>query len=171
MAVCAEDFPAALKRRAKVVDGQDWDSHAGRCRLHSQRLLRWAISRLTGTVARRYPETDVWKEIVMLFRKFSQQFGTKELLMDLALGRVEAMPFPSQEVAKLKDGIVVTLHEKGFTLQRLVGDRDELPIDFRLLHLLLRASADPEVHLGQLRTWCEGRPGNSDAQVASAVQA
>ena len=38
-----------------------------------------------------YPETDIWQEVVGLFRKFSQQFGTKSLLMDLSLGRVEAM--------------------------------------------------------------------------------
>ena len=48
---------------------------------------RWPVA------ARRYPETNVWKEIVTLFRLFPQQFGTKNILMDLALGRVEAV-FP-----------------------------------------------------------------------------
>ena len=53
---------------------------------------------------------------------------------------------------------------------RLVGDRDELPIDFRLFHLLLRASGDPEIHLGNFAQG-EGWPWNSDAQITGAVQA
>ena len=57
---------------------------------------RWSV------VARRYPEANTRKTVVTLFRKFFRQFGTKNLLMNLPLGRVEATPFPEQEVAKLK---------------------------------------------------------------------
>ena len=45
--------------------------------------------------ARRYPETEAWRDVVGLFRNFTQQYGTKELLMNLALGRVEENAFPS----------------------------------------------------------------------------
>ena len=68
--------------------------------------------------------------------------------MDLALGRVEEMPFPSQEVASLKAEIVSALQIRGLRLNRQAGDRDELPVDFRFIDLLLRASEDPERHLG-----------------------
>ena len=52
-------------------------------------LGRWPVA------ARRYPETEAWRDVVGLFRKFTQQYGTKELLMNLALGRVEENAFPS----------------------------------------------------------------------------
>ena len=68
---------------------------------------RWSVA------ARRHPVTAVRKEVVGLFRKFSQQFGTTSLLMDLALGRVEATPFPAQDVALLKDRIIAELHDGG----------------------------------------------------------
>ena len=47
---------------------------------------RWPVA------ARQHPGKKALAR-VCLFRKFSQQFGTRELLMNLALGRVEAMPF------------------------------------------------------------------------------
>ena len=99
------------------------------------------------------------KEVVGLLQKFSQQFGAKSLLMDLALGRAEVT---------LKDGIIAVLHHRGLSLQRLVGDRDELPVDFRFLDLLLRASRDPEVHLGSFAQGVKVGPGS---QVASTVKA
>ena len=36
--------------------------------------------------ARRYLETRAWREVIRLFRQFSQQHGTEELLVNLALG-------------------------------------------------------------------------------------
>ena len=44
--------------------------------------------------------------------------------MDLALRRVEAMPFPAQ--ALLKDRIIAAMRDRGLSLQRFLGDRDEL---------------------------------------------
>ena len=101
---------------------------------------RWPVA------ARRYLETDVWQEVV-------------SLLMDLALGRVEAMPFPAQDVALLKDRVIAVLRDRGLSLQRLVADRDELPVDFRFLDLLLRASGDPWRHLGAFAQGVKVGPG------------
>ena len=57
------------------------------------------------------------------------------------------MPYPVHEVASLKSRIIGTLQERGFSLQRLDGDRDELPLDYRFIDLLLRSADDPERHL------------------------
>ena len=38
---------------------------------------------------RRYPSSDTWTSVSELVRKFSEHYGTTQLLMDLALGRVE----------------------------------------------------------------------------------
>ena len=125
--------------------------HAGWCWLHSPKLLRWT---LTGSSPVRWPGSgpplprDQHLEKSQPCSESSDsQFGTQNLLMDLALDRVEVMPFPAQDVAHHKDGMVAAQHQRGLSLQRLVGDRDELPIDFRFLDLLLRGSGDPEVHL------------------------
>ena len=37
---------------------------------------------------RRYPDTDRWQSVVSSYVSFTEQHGTKELLMNLALGRV-----------------------------------------------------------------------------------
>ena len=92
-------------------------------------LGKWPVA------ARRYSETSTWREVVRLFRQLSQQYGTEELLINLSLGRVEAMPFPAQEVASVKGRIVEALRAQGFVLQ-----------DFRFIHLLLM-SADVLVAL------------------------
>ena len=57
---------------------------------------RWPVA------ARSYPETDIWQEVVGLFWKFSQQFGTKSLLMDLALGRVGKFQIPRSLVESFR---------------------------------------------------------------------
>ena len=40
------------------------------------------------------------------------------------------------------------LSSRGLQLKRESGDRDEFPIDFRFLDLLLRAAEDPDTLLG-----------------------
>ena len=79
--------------------------------------------------------------------------------MNLALGRVEAMPFPTQDVGQLEDQIIIVLSGRGLSLNRLAGDREELPVEFRFLDLLLRASGDPEVHLGTFAQGVKVGPG------------
>ena len=69
-------------RQTRATAGQEW---VAPCRSESD-----TQSATAATVGRR-PD----KKSVCLFLKFSQQFGTKELLMNLALCRVDSMPFPA----------------------------------------------------------------------------
>ena len=48
---------------------------------------------------------------------------------------------------------------EGLSLPRLVGDLDELPMDFRFIDLLLRASGDPGHHLGGFAQGVKVGPG------------
>ena len=83
----------------------------------------------------------------------------QELLVKLALGSVEKMPFVEEELAQLKSKVVRLLAGQGFQLKRSAQDRGDVPIDFRFLQLLLQAAEDPEV--GPRRVRCGGarRPG------------
>ena len=79
--------------------------------------------------------------------------------MDLALGRVEKCPFPSESVRELKGEIIGLLSSRGLNLNRASGDRNELPIDFRFLALLLRASEDPDTQLRNFPQGVKVEPG------------
>ena len=52
---------------------------------------------------RRYPERAVWREVADKFLWFARTSGTPELLMKLALGRVESCPFDPASVRLLKE--------------------------------------------------------------------
>ena len=114
---------------------------------------RWAPS------DRRYPQSDAWSAVVVLVKRFSEVFGTTKLLMDLALGRIKECPFPIEAVNSLKKEIVDSLSSRGLNLKREEGDRDELPIDFRFLDLLLRAAHDPDRQLGSFAQGVKVGPG------------
>ena len=139
------------------------------CGLHSKGPQRRAVAPLARTMGG--SGSPLPGEVIGLFRKFSQQFGAQSVLMDLALGLVHAMPFPAQDVALLRDRIVAVVRARGLALRRQVGDRDELPVDFRYIDLLLRASGDPERHLGGFAQGVKSRPRDSDVQVANVFQA
>ena len=68
--------------------------------------------------------------------------------MKLALGQVNACPFPEQAIRSLKNELIASLAAQGKVLKKVASDRTDLPIDFRFLELLLDASGDPEVGLG-----------------------
>ena len=110
---------------------------------------------------RRYPCSDTWTSASDLVRRFSEHYGTTQLLMDVALGRVEKCPFPSESVRELKGEIVGLLSSRGVNLNRASGsgDRNELPIDFRFRDLLLRASEDPDTQLGSFAHGVKVGPG------------
>ena len=82
-----------------------------------------------------------------------------ELLMALAVGKVEDCPFNSSEVRSFKERIVADLEQEGLGLGRQEGDREDVPIDFRFLGLLLRAAEDPERGLGQFAQGVPAAPG------------
>ena len=108
---------------------------------------------------RRYPSSDKWTSVADLVRRFSEHHGTTQLLMDLALGRVEKCPFPGESLEELKGEIVGFLSSRGLNLNRASGCRNELPIDFRFLALLLRASEDPDTQLGSFAQGVKVGPG------------
>ena len=108
---------------------------------------------------RQYPCSDTWTSVSELVRRFSEHYGTTQLLMDLALGRVEKCPFPCESVRELKGEIIGLLSSRGLKLNRASGDRNELPIDFRFLAFLLRASEDPDTQLGNFAQDVKVGPG------------
>ena len=97
---------------------------------------------------RNYPQSVEWLEEAEKVRDFARRQGPPELLMKLALGQVNACPFPEQAIRSVKDEIIASLAARGKILKRVALDRTDLPIDFRFLELLLDVSGDPEVGLG-----------------------
>ena len=63
--------------------------------------------------------------------QFSEHFGTPELLMNLALGRVAENPFCEKDITKLKHEINDDLERAGLGLNRETGHQQDVPIDFR----------------------------------------
>ena len=81
--------------------------------------------------------------------EFSQTSGTRNLLMNLAIGRVNDSPFPKDAVESLKERISRHLDESGTPLERHEEDRSEMPIDFRFRDQMLRAAQDPDRGIGE----------------------
>ena len=114
---------------------------------------RWPVAR------KRYPDSDMWQRVVSSHASFAQQHGTPELLVRLVLGKVRECPLKAADVQELKNEVVVKLASMGMDLTRCSGDRNNVPIDFRFLDLLLRAAGDPEVGLGVFAQGVRVGPG------------
>ena len=104
---------------------------------------RWPIA------SRRYPASPIWKAVTRKFEQFSAQYGTVQLLVNLALGRVQENPFSEKDIQDLKQDVNDKLERAGLELNRKENDRKDVPIDFGYLDLLLKAAEDPEVGLAQ----------------------
>ena len=89
--------------------------------------------------------------------------GPPQLLMDLALGKVQHSPFEAESLSRLKTEVVSELAARGLQLHRSADDRADLPIDYRFLQLMLTAADDPEVHLWPLRWWSSCWPWGTPA--------
>ena len=98
---------------------------------------RWAVRQ------RQYPDTAQWKAVSSIFTEYAERHRTTELLMKLAVGRIEQCPF-----RELKKSTVEALKTYGLDLKSEPTDKKDVPIDFRYLGLLLSAADYPEVHLG-----------------------
>ena len=72
------------------------------------------------------------------------------MLVDLAMGKVEASPVPPDEILQLKQAVIDVAARAGIRIVRKNGDRVDVPIDYRFLDVLLRAADDPEIGLGEL---------------------
>ena len=114
---------------------------------------RWPIEN------RRYPLSLTWKKVAAKFTQFSEARGTPELLMALAMEKVESSPFEASEVSALKNGIIEDLHKESLELGRQRGDREDVPTKFRFLGLLLREAEDPETGLGNFAQGVRVGPG------------
>ena len=53
--------------------------------------------------SRRYPDSPLWRSLSASFTEYSRRFGTPDLLMRLALGRVDSCPFDPASVLSLQD--------------------------------------------------------------------
>ena len=115
---------------------------------------RWPVK------SRRYPSTTHWKKVMAKFAKFVDARCTPSLLMKLAMSKVETCPFDEAEIAELKGSVIASLASDGFELRRQHGDREDVPIDFRFLGLLLSAADAPEVGLGSFAEGVRVGPGS-----------
>ena len=75
------------------------------------------------------------------------------------MGKIEACPFPLDEVAQLRRTVIDAAAENAFRVERRTGDRTDIPIDYRFLDLLLRIAEDPEVGLGDYAQVVRVGPG------------
>ena len=73
--------------------------------------------------------------------------GPPELLMKLALGRVDSCPFSTESISNLKEETIGVLEEHGLRMERNSIESSDIPIDYRCTGLLLKAAKDPGVGL------------------------
>ena len=109
--------------------------------------------------ARVYPTSPAWLQVAGHFRDFADKFGSSGLLVKLALGKVKEMPFDANEVARLKEKVVGDLAAQEQVLVMSASDRSDVPIDFRLLQLLLKTAEDPEEGLRDFALGVRVGPG------------
>ena len=114
---------------------------------------RWAPA------SRVYPSTAHWRCVSDVVQRFTDLYDTQELLVSLAMVKVDKCPFPSDAVAGLKRELIdaSTAHE--FHLERRSGDRTDAPTDYRFLHVLFQSAGDPEVGLGKYSQVVRVGPG------------
>ena len=91
--------------------------------------------------------------------EFTRWHGTAALLTRLAMGQVTESPFEEEAVTRLKEQVVRSLAEQGLHLNRHPEDREDLPVDYRFLQLLLTAAEDPEVSIGEFARGVRVGPG------------
>ena len=75
------------------------------------------------------------------------------------MGKIQSSPFPPAEVAELKQQVIDTAARSCYQIVRRTGDRNDVPIDYRFLDLLLRVAEDPEVGLGEYAQGVRVGPG------------
>ena len=105
------------------------------------------------------PDDETWRCVSNLHTDFSRRVGTPALLTSLALGKISECPSSPDSVQSLKHAVIRSLAARGLSLDREEGDREDVPLDFRYLNLLLRASRDPEVALGSFARGVRVGPG------------
>ena len=78
-----------------------------------------------------YPETERWKAVVDLFRKYAETYTSAQHLVELSLGKISECPFTSASVSELKNEVINQAQSHEMDLQRAEDDRNDVPIDWR----------------------------------------
>ena len=109
--------------------------------------------------SRNYPSRPDWVSVAKRYQKFTEHYGTEQLLVSLALGKVKESPFEKRDIDELKGAVIAELEARGYTLGRCDSDREDVPIYYRYLGLLLRVAEDPEVGIGEYAQRVRVGPG------------
>ena len=109
--------------------------------------------------SRVYPSSRSWASVVDCFMRFTNHHGTEQQLVSLAMGKIDACPFPPDDVAHLKESVTVAVAGFGHEIERRSGDGSDVPIDYQFLDLLLRVAEDPETGLGEYAQGVKVGPG------------
>ena len=110
--------------------------------------------------SRVYPTSQPWSQIAECYSRFADHYGTEELLVSLASGKVTECPFPSEEISILNRELLGIASQNGFRMNGKCGDRADVPINFRFLQMLLQIADDPEIGLGDYSQGVRVGPGN-----------
>ena len=108
---------------------------------------------------RRYPSHPTWSAVSSLFSRFTATYGSPELLMQLALGKVDSSPFGQKEMAQLKADVIASLHGLGLQIKTSTEDSPDVLLDYRFLEILLAAAHDPDVSIGSFASGVRVGPG------------
>ena len=111
--------------------------------------------------SRVYPTSEHWKRVSEVFQRFADHYGTEKLLISLPMEKVDSCPcpFPLSDIARLKHEVIDTASRSGFQLERNLGDRIDMPIDYRFLRMLLQIADDREIGLGAFSQGVRVGPG------------
>ena len=72
--------------------------------------------------SRVYPSSRSWASVADCFVRFTNHHGTEQLLVSLAMGKIDSCPFPPDDVAHLKESVIVRL------LVSVIRSREDLVI-------------------------------------------
>ena len=77
----------------------------------------------------------------------SRAYGSEELLVKLAVGKVTTCPFSDQSVTELKNQVVSHSEHAGLSMKMDLNDRQDVVNDYGFMGVLLQTTQDPEVGL------------------------
>ena len=117
---------------------------------------------------RKYPESPLWKELSRLFLSTAESVSSVQLLSELALGRHAKSPFEDGIVRKLRDNVKGVLKRGSVHVERVDGDRSDVPIDFRP-GWVVECGLRPRGVDCVICTRSTGRPGIQDATLPKTL--
>ena len=85
--------------------------------------------------SRVYPTARPWLQIAECYARFADHYGTEELLVSLASGKVTECPFPPEEISILVRELLGIASQNGFQMNgkirrpRRCSDQLQIPSD------------------------------------------